>query len=329
MKQARLRATFPLFFLILLIVVILRPVYADTLLIATSKHSYSLGATIKVFGSLMSQGDPVTDGLVAVQVDDDAGYLRLIRVLCTGQVPAPYEVRIVEFLSCDYEGNPKNSFERGEFAFFKVTVENLKSFDVDITVFFTLFDSVGRSFTLPFRIRSLTPGQQFRYTTSFHIPLDFLPGIVNCYVNVLTGNLQPATPKSDGYPCCPEESVEITVTGTATETTSAEDVLSTSPEGSFELHFKLPDTAKVGTYTAYTRARYNAWASVVFDYCWLYTDIDRNGHVNILDISTAAKAFGSKMGDSNYNRYADINEDNWINILDISAVAKDFGKIMT
>jgi outer membrane protein assembly factor BamB len=55
-------------------------------------------------------------------------------------------------------------------------------------------------------------------------------------------------------------------------------------------------------------------------------DLDANGEINILDISKAAKAYGSKPGDSNWNHDADINKDNIVNIVDISLIAKEFGR---
>jgi len=55
-------------------------------------------------------------------------------------------------------------------------------------------------------------------------------------------------------------------------------------------------------------------------------DINADGTVNIIDISAAARAFGSKPGEDKWNSNADINEDGWINIIDISAIAREFGK---
>jgi hypothetical protein len=56
------------------------------------------------------------------------------------------------------------------------------------------------------------------------------------------------------------------------------------------------------------------------------TDSNKDGTVNILDISTVAKAYGSKPGDQGWSETADLNNDGKINILDISLVAKDYGK---
>ena len=62
---------------------------------------------------------------------------------------------------------------------------------------------------------------------------------------------------------------------------------------------------------------------------WMYeltTDLNFDGTVNIMDISTGAVAFGTKPGDLRWQMEADINGDGTINIIDIAAIAKDFGK---
>jgi hypothetical protein len=55
-------------------------------------------------------------------------------------------------------------------------------------------------------------------------------------------------------------------------------------------------------------------------------DVNRDAKVNILDISTAAKAFGTKAGDLKFKFEADVNLDQKVNILDIATIAKSFGK---
>jgi len=55
-------------------------------------------------------------------------------------------------------------------------------------------------------------------------------------------------------------------------------------------------------------------------------DINADGKVNILDISQAAIAFGSKLGEPKWDSNPDLNEDQQINILDIATIAIEFGK---
>jgi peptide/nickel transport system substrate-binding protein len=61
----------------------------------------------------------------------------------------------------------------------------------------------------------------------------------------------------------------------------------------------------------------------------LPADVNYDGQVNIIDITIAAKAFGSKFGPPIHPRWqfrADANNDREINIIDVAHVAKYFGK---
>jgi len=65
---------------------------------------------------------------------------------------------------------------------------------------------------------------------------------------------------------------------------------------------------------------------------WMYeltSDTNFDGSVNILDIATAAAAFGSKPGDVRWNKEADRDNNGEVNILDLATIAIDFGKSVT
>ena len=57
-------------------------------------------------------------------------------------------------------------------------------------------------------------------------------------------------------------------------------------------------------------------------------DLDMDGDCDLVDLVNAAKVFGMKQGDSEWNLYAfiDLNCDNEINILDIILVARNYGR---
>lgn len=55
-------------------------------------------------------------------------------------------------------------------------------------------------------------------------------------------------------------------------------------------------------------------------------DLNFDGKVDIIDIVTAAKAFGSSPGHSRWNSAADMNKDNTVNIQDMVLIARNFGK---
>jgi hypothetical protein len=330
MKCTRARVIPPLFFLVFLslIFTLLNPVYADELAVTTDYTSYSLGATINVHGQLTLRGVPVTDGLVAIQVDDAQGNVRLVRVISTGTPPSPWKVQIVSLSSVDSQDKPKSTFSRGAWSYFKVTVENLDINDAQAMITFNMFDSIGRSVAFSFWGGTLSAGQRVTRREDILVPTDFYGDTATCYVNVLTGNLQPVFPEFAGQPCCPERSVAVTITGSKSQTAGSTSASVAALSGSYSLAFKLPDDAAIGNYTVFSSARYNAWARTTFDYYWLNTDVNRDGKVNILDVSKVAKAFGFKAGDAGYNRIVDINGDGVINIVDTATVARDFGRAM-
>jgi hypothetical protein len=328
MKYARARVIPPLFFLVIVSLILIIPnyAYADELIVTTNNSSYSLGATVNVTGKLTLRGIPVSDGLVAVQVDDSLGNVKLLRVIPTGTPPSPWKVRIASLVSVDSQDNPKSTFTRGGLSFFKVTVENLDINNVQTMITFDLFDSIGRSVSFSFWGGNLQAGQSLTRREDILIPNDFFGNAATCYVNVLTGNVQPAFPKLAGQPCCPEQSVAVTITGSSSGSADSTPVSAATSPGSYTLAFKLPDDAMLGNYTVYSSARYNAWTSTKFDYYWLITDVNRDGKVNVVDISAAGRAFGSRTGGPKYNAMVDINNDGIINIIDVTTIARDFGR---
>ncbi len=56
------------------------------------------------------------------------------------------------------------------------------------------------------------------------------------------------------------------------------------------------------------------------------TDLNEDGTVNILDLTIAALAYGTKQGDPKWNAVADLDKSGVVNILDIAIIARDFGK---
>jgi hypothetical protein len=55
-------------------------------------------------------------------------------------------------------------------------------------------------------------------------------------------------------------------------------------------------------------------------------DINGDGKVDILDVATAAKAYGSSTGEQNFEPNPDVNNDGIVNILDMSIIAREYEK---
>lgn len=55
-------------------------------------------------------------------------------------------------------------------------------------------------------------------------------------------------------------------------------------------------------------------------------DANKDGVVDLVDIVLVALAYDSKLGSPNWNAAADLDRNGIVDIFDISAVGKDFGK---
>ncbi len=63
---------------------------------------------------------------------------------------------------------------------------------------------------------------------------------------------------------------------------------------------------------------------IIFKTC--VGDLNGSGKIDIIDLSLAALAYGSKAGNPKYNFAADIDEDGDVDIFDLSAMAVNYGK---
>jgi len=64
----------------------------------------------------------------------------------------------------------------------------------------------------------------------------------------------------------------------------------------------------------------------LYSYTPLIGDLTSDGTVDLDDLYVISAAFGSKPGDSNWNRIADLTRDNVVNILDLRTAARHYGE---
>jgi PKD repeat protein len=95
-----------------------------------------------------------------------------------------------------------------------------------------------------------------------------------------------------------------------------------SKEGYCSVSLNVTDNNGLWNVTNNTTVRDLVMRTVIVTFI---TDLDKNGMVDIFDISVVAKAYGSKPENPNWNDLADLNHDGIINILDIATVARDYG----
>lgn len=318
----------PLIFLFFLVILntLNVAVYASPdvqITVSTDKQVYSSGELVQIYGDLMRDGTPLADRLVAIQVNDAQNNIVSIRTRSTGTTPSPWSISITALISCDQTGNPKDTFKKGTFAYLKVTVKNLNTISERyVTVTINLYDSNQVSFGIAWIGTTVGPNKEFTYLTSIPIPSEASTGAAYAFANAYN-----KWPKENGVAYCGEEAVTFTITDGTSSTSSNDSTSSesTSSEGTYELTFRLRSKPALGDHNVYA-SYYQTLATTTFDVVWLFTDIDRNGKVDILDIAVVAKAYGSEPGHPNWNPKADLDGNGIIDILDIAKVARDYGK---
>lgn len=323
----------PLIFLTLFVALSISSiiVYADPdvqATVSTDKQIYGSNELIHIYGDLTRDGTPVTDALVAIQVNNAQNEMVSIRTRSTGTTPPPWSITITELISCDQSGNPKNTFKKGTLAYFKITVKNLDTISGRyVTVTINLYDSNQVSFGVAWVGTTVGPNKEFAYLTSIPIPSEVSTGAAYAFANAYN-----KWPKDNGIAYCGEEAVAFTITDSAGAGSSSTDDSTTSQssgsEGTYELTFRLRSKPGLGDNAVYA-SYYQTLATTTFDVVWLFTDIDRNGVVGIGDLYVVAKAYDSQLGDPRWNPKADISGDGLVNIMDLYRVARDYGKTRT
>lgn len=314
-------------FVILVTFAFLSNAYGASLNIAvtTSKESYDLGEDIVVLGNLTLDGMPVSDGLVAIQVNDPEGNLFAIRTRPTGtNLTDEWPVEILELTPTDSGGNPTYSFPRGREVGFKVKIKNNELSSCYAMVTINAYYSDGTSFVAFIMWQGSLAGDQTKTTSIWPvlIPGDAATGNATFYANVFN-----ELPRDGGYAYCPEKSANFNITGSTPPTTPP--TYPASEEGTFDITFKIwPYGGTLGTYQVYVNSLYEMWPvtnTTTFE-AVLIADIDGDGFVTIADVSVAAIAFGSYPGHPNWNPLVDMDGDLWITIADVSIVTINFGK---
>jgi len=303
----------------------------------TDKQLYSLGNSVHTYGNLVLSGNPVTDGQVAVQINDPQGNVFILRTIPTGQsVLPPFMVEILDVYPSDLYGNPKSSFSRGTFAFFAVNVRNNDQItERTATISINVYYATGVPFDCFYISYTIYPATtQTIITPSIPIPSDAPTGTARAYADAFTDLLS-----EGGYAYSPEKNATFSITAGGAgslgiDTNSAKNektsVQALSTEGGYDLIFRLPSKeGLLGNYTVYVHSYYqgNHATNQTSFRVTLLGDVNHDCKVDMKDIGIVVKAFGSVPGDLRWNPNADINGDGKVDMKDIGIVVADFGKV--
>jgi len=310
----------------------------------TTKEYYPLGDNIIVNGTLTSDGSPITDGLVAIQIRNPKNETIVIRTLETGGTPSPQKIFgvdrwPVETLTvdpCDSNGNPQSSFLRGKMAYFNVTIRNNIGSEQFAIIELNLFYSDGTpSQPFPAYNATIAPGPPIWTIVGFNLPNNAPTGTTRVYASTLN-----KLPQNGGIAWCPEKSATFTIRSTSQSLTTAStsyqetDISPLATPGTFSMTFRTYAYGGIlGNYTVHVTSKYGiSFASNRKSFeVILIGDITGNGgvpdgKVDIKDVYRVIKAFNSKPGDPNWDPPCDINNDGKVDIKDVYTAIRNFGK---
>jgi uncharacterized protein YfaS (alpha-2-macroglobulin family) len=253
-----------------------------TVIVQTDKSYYSISDAIGVYGTVLFDGEPLSGVAVALEVHDPLATLVTARTLQTNS-SGVYSLT------------------------FKLPAEALAgSYNVYVSCTYsgeTVFNST--SFQASALAITITTDKQ-SYNIGDNVKVS---GNVTLNGIGLSGALA---------------AIEVQ---NPNGTTIVVRVLETDTQGKYSLTFQASNGSVLGAYVAFaSTSRDGAVATTETAFLLkpktISADINGDGRVNIIDLTLAAMAFGSHLGDPRWDPRCDLDGNNLINIIDITLVAR-------
>lgn len=221
---------------------------------------------LTIFGNLTFQGNPVEEnGLVGLQIVDATGSPVVVRVLNVGPYTTSPRVSILSVTPCDFYLNPKNSFERGEEAYFYVVAKNNDVVPLSVLMVATIVEGLNRPLSFPSSVKlTVNPGAQVGYRFGPIIIKTWASsGEAKVYANVFSD-----WPEKQGVPYCPEKSASFKIIGLEDDCPSGSGSSSSqsSSNNSYRLAMRLSPEASSGLNSIHASACYRSFSAYSVGY---------------------------------------------------------------
>jgi len=303
--------------------------------VTTDKQVYKVtttGATVQVTGNLTLNNIPISDGLIALQINTPiAGFI--YRTLLTGTVPTwTHYIDIVDAYIGDASGNHLTNVKRGATIWIWIWYKNNLAIPVYTAIAFTIYSSSNIPlFGFDLGTNPVPPGGPWLSAYSWQVPSGADLGTAAIYASAFSDS-----PQNHGVPYCPEKSSTFNIISSKTSTMqhSSETVQVAYENGTYSSSFYIPPNGgTLGNYTAYVASYYQGVqvsASTKFE-VKLLGDIYRDGKVDISDLVKILLAIPSLPGYPNWNPEADLNDppDNKVDVSDLTILINNIGNYGT
>jgi len=292
--------------------------------VSTDKSSYGYRESVTVYGNVTFDGQPADNGIVGIQIEDPANRTIALRTVPHGSPSGSWTVEVISVISCDGSGNPKSNFNRNTFANFKATVKNNAISSRNALVSINIYDIDFTPIGIAWEQIVLPPEGQTTFMPGIYIDEWVSTGSALACANVYTD-----WPKNNGYPYCPEKTVNFSITTTTAATYSNEPAFQS--DGYYEGVFRVPpeEAPYSGTYfvaVSALSAGWKAFQNTTFTVEYeVPADLDHNHEIEIYDVVQVTGIYGVKSGDPNWNPEIDLKPDGSIGIYDVVRVTGIYG----
>jgi hypothetical protein len=297
-----------------------------------NRPHYRYREIVNVTGSFYFNGEPVEGALVAVEVKEIGGTLKVLRTAPTGNISEDWSLDIISIIPCDQNGKPKTNFYRNGDFFVNVTVQNKMIVDRSILLIAIAADVDSTPLGINWVKASVAANSVLGVIFNIWLPDWSSTGTGKVWVNLLT-----EWPENNGYPYCPERTANFNI---ISSTSSSSESSTTSQEGiqsptEYRASFRLPPRAAPynANFSVHVGAYYNGWTafqSTTFQAKYKYPeDYDYNFEINIYDVVKVTSIYAKKSGQPGWNPQLDFLPDGRIGVNDVVLVTSKFAKKYT
>jgi hypothetical protein len=174
----------------------------------TDKDSYHFEEKINVTGSLLGNGYPIPDALVALQILDVTNYTVALRTLPTSSMSITCPIEVIGLYPCSSDGTPQYVFPNGTMATFNVTLKNNSPSELNALIYVNLYDSSNASLGVTVLFHTLQAGSINQFLLGVPIQENATSGYAIAYAGVLTDY-----PKNGGTALSMEKNTVLNITG--------------------------------------------------------------------------------------------------------------------
>jgi PKD repeat protein len=229
------------------------------LAITKDKNEYCLREKVKIQGTLSSDGTPISNGLIAIEIMHSTNPI-MFRTIPTGNITSVSTlIEIVGILPCDSSYKDKEEvfyiqpYPAHSYAYFKLCYRNKDTNFQSGLLTVTLCDGNAIPIQTSYAKLTMPPGENI-WPIKLEIPYWAYIGTAKLYANIYTDY-----PHSGGVPHCPEKSVYLKLTRNQEflqfQPEFPEEPPTIEPEGTINATFRLSPEPIPGSYTVYATAR--------------------------------------------------------------------------